>query len=98
MGAAHAFFDGQRGHVLFVADDDGLTEVTTLPAVPGRVIHVDDGRNSPPLHFGGGCFGLVLRWSHDTATLGEQFAHDCRAKLYKTKGAYERAAAEARTG
>jgi hypothetical protein len=97
MSCAHAYFDGQRGHVLFVDEHGRLTEITTMPAHAGRVIQVDDGRHYPPILFGGGQYGAPLRWGHDTATLAERLAHDCRAKLYARRAAYDRAVAKERS-
>ena len=94
---AFAYFDGQRGHLLMVADDGAVTEIMTVKASPGRVIHIDDGRDLPMMRFGGGRYGPVLKWSSDSSTMGQHFARACRATLLPTREAYDRAAARARS-
>ena len=94
---AFAYFDGERGYLITVADDGAVTEIMTVRASPGRVIHIDDGRDLPMMRFGGGRYGPVLKWSSDKRVMGEHFARDCRATLLPTRNAYDRAAAKARS-
>jgi hypothetical protein len=95
MSITLAYFDGERGHLTLV-DDAGLAkQVTTVKAVPGRIIQIDDGKNLPMLRFGLGSYGIVQRWGRDAATMGEKFARDNRATLFSTKLAYDRAVIKA---
>ncbi|SDR49858.1 hypothetical protein SAMN05519103_04006 [Rhizobiales bacterium GAS113] len=96
MSSALAYFDGKRGYLTVLDEDDLLTQITTTPAHPGRIIHIDDGRQYPALCYGGKRAGSVLTWSPDAATMGELFARDCHAKLYMTRASYNRAVAKAR--
>ncbi|SEF06328.1 hypothetical protein SAMN05519104_8190 [Rhizobiales bacterium GAS188] len=63
VSGALAHFDGQRGYLTVVDDDDLLTQITTAQAHPGRVIHINDGRQCPPLCYGGKRTGSALTWS-----------------------------------
>jgi hypothetical protein len=94
---AFAYFDGQRGHLITVADDGTVTEIMTTAASPGRVIHIDDGRNLPMMRFAGGRYGPVMKRSSDRRVMGEHFARDCNATLLPTRTAYDRVAAKARS-
>jgi hypothetical protein len=94
---AFAYFDGQRGHLITVADDGAVREIMTTLASPGRVIHVDDGRDLPMMRYGGERYGPVIKWASDKRIMGEHFARDCGATLQPTRAAYDRAAAKARS-
>ncbi|SEF15196.1 hypothetical protein SAMN05444161_9209 [Rhizobiales bacterium GAS191] len=93
---AFAYFDGERGYLTTVDGEGAVTEIMTVKASPGRVIHIDDGKDLPMMRFGGGRYGPVLKWSSDARTMGERFARDCRATLLPTRAAYDRAVAKAR--
>jgi hypothetical protein len=58
---AFAYFDGQRGYLTAVDNNGAVTSITTTMASPGRVIHIDDGRNFPMMRFGGGRYGPVMK-------------------------------------
>ena len=94
---AFAYFDGQRGYLITVADDRTVREIMTTVASPGRVIHIDDGRDWPMMRFGGERYGPVMKWSSDKRIMGEHFARDCGATLLPTRNAYDRAAAKDRS-
>jgi hypothetical protein len=47
IATALAYFDGKRGYLTTI-DEGGLgTEISTTAAAPGRVVHVDDGKDLP---------------------------------------------------
>ena len=94
---AFAYFDGERGYLITVADDGAVTEIMTVKASPGRVIHIDDGRNFPMMRFGGGRYDPVMKWASDTRIMGGHFVRDCGATLLPTRAAYDRAAEKARS-
>jgi hypothetical protein len=73
-----------------------MSEIMTVKASPGRVLHIDDGRNFPMMRFGGGRYGPVMKWASDKRVMGERFARDCGATLLPTRAAYDRAVAKAR--
>ena len=94
---AFAYFDGQRGYLTAVDDNGAMTSITTTMASPGRVIHIDDGRNFPMMRFGGGRYDPVMKWASDTRIMGGHFVRDCGATLLPTRAAYDRAAEKARS-
>jgi len=92
---AFCYFDGKRGYLTTVDVNGAVTSIMTTAASPGRVIHIDDGRDLPMMRFGGGQFGPVLKWVSAKRAMGGHFARDCRATLLPTRRAYDRAAAAA---
>jgi hypothetical protein len=86
---AIAFFDGVRGYLAIQDEATGVVEVVTTPAYPGHVIRIDDGRQYPQLFEGGRRYGRSLQWAHHTTLMGQAFARDCGARLYKKRAGYE---------
>ena len=68
-----------------VASERGV--ITTLPLREGRYVRVDDGKNYPQLCAGSKPFGNTVIYGSDA-----QMARQCRAKIYKTRKGFERAA------
>ena len=94
MSQAFAFFDGERGHLTVIGDNDYVNSVTTVKAHPGGAIRINDGKLLPLLRYPLGRFGVSLRWASDPVALAEKFAKDNDAKLYPTEEAYDRAVAK----
>ena len=94
MSQAFAYFDGERGHLTVIDDNDFVMRITTVKAHPGGAIRINDGKLLPLLRYPLGRFGVSLRWASDPVALAEKFAKDNDAKLYPTEEAYDRAVAK----
>lgn len=66
----------------------GGWRIATTRLWEGRYVRIDDGRQYPSL-----CVGAERRGNTIIYENPERLAADCAAKLYKTRGGFERAAA-----
>jgi hypothetical protein len=87
------FFDG--GYALIANQeirewDTGIPIVmTTTHLHEDRYVRIDDGKSQfPQLCVGARHYGNTLIYHSE-----EQLAHDCRARLYKTRAGFDRAVA-----
>jgi hypothetical protein len=61
MSEAFAFFDGERGHLTVIDDNDFVRKIVTVNAAPGGLVRIDDGQFLPLLRYPLGRFGVSLR-------------------------------------
>jgi len=71
MSTRFAHFDGERGHLTVIDDNDFVTRLVTVKATPGRVVQIDDGQYLKPLRYGLGHYGATIRWASDPESCRE---------------------------
>jgi hypothetical protein len=77
----------QNGYATIAKAGGEIIETTLLHE--DRYVRIDDGSQYPQLCHGANHLGNTIIYRDD-----EQLAHACKAKLYKTRAAFDRAAAK----